>query len=245
MSTKHEYPGKTVNAVIVLKIVSINFLDQIEELSKARTTWTPEFATALAKSVDTVSETYLGVNTRNELFTATATLTKLILPVKDDLATIKKNISIDFKTDEITRKDILSKLGYPTGRTVSQLNQAELVGLLTAFKRALVPALLTEITAKGLPAEIPNRVLAAVTPITEANAIQEKLKTSTKEATDTTIKELNKIYEQVIDICKIAADHFKKDPVKKEKFTFSKLMHNLGEARPEKKEKAVTENPTK
>jgi hypothetical protein len=244
MSTKHAFPGKTVNAVIVIKIVSINFSDNIGELSKARTNWTPEYAASHGKNVDSVSETYLGVNTRNELFSATATLSKLTIPVKDDLSTIKKNISIDFKTDEMKRKDILSKLGYPSGHSVSQLNQSELVALLTAFKRALVPALLTEITAKGLPAEIPNRVLAAVAPITEANAVQEKLKTSTKEATDTTIKELNKLYEETISICKIAADHFKKDPVKKEKFTFSRLMHNLGEARPATKVKATTENTT-
>jgi hypothetical protein len=238
MSENHAYPGKTVNAVIALKVVSINFTDQITELSTVQTTWTPAYATDLGKRVDTVSETYLGVRTRDELFRATTVLNQLITPAKDDLETVKLNIKINFVSDKNKQLELQSKLGFNTGVTIGKMTHSELVALLLTFKRELTPALLAELTAKGLHADVPNRIIAAAPLINDANSTQEKLKISTKEANDTIIREINKLYTEIIGICKLAADHYKRDAVKKEMFTFSKILHNLGETKETKKTKA-------
>ena len=236
MSEQHAFPGKTVNAVIAMKVACNNFADEIPELSKARTNYTPAFAAGFTTRIDTISASYLGVHTRDELFRATYTLSTLTRPVLDDLATVKRNVDIDFKKDEIKHAEILSKLGF-NGITVTKLNQAQLVAQLTTFKRNVTPELLAQITAKGMPAEYPNRIVDNADAIIDANIKQEQLKSTSKEATDTIIKELNALYSDIMDFCGIASNYFKRNPLKKEKFTFSKLMQNLGETHKASKKK--------
>lgn len=245
MSEKHAFPGKTVNAVIAMKVVAMNFTDLISDLSKARTNWTPDYATTLTNRVDTVSANFLGVKARDELFKATRTLNQLIEPAKTDLSTVKKNIEVDFKGNEPALREILNTLGYKNGISVSEMAQSELVLLLLTFKRELTPDLLAQITDRGMPAEIPNRIVTYAQQINDANAIQEKLKTSTKDGTDSVIKELNDLYNEIIGICKLASDYYRKDPVKKEMFTFSKILHNIGETQAVKKDEPAATNTAK
>lgn len=61
-----------------------------------------------------------------------------------------------------------------------------------------------------------------------ANTLQEQMKSGTKVVTGEMIKRLNALYTQIIGICKIASDFYKNDPVKKEMFTFSKIVKHLG-----------------
>jgi hypothetical protein len=242
MSEKHLFPGKSVNAVIACKVICTSFTEQMNELSKIRTNWTPAYASGLASRVDTLAASYLGVNTRDQLFNATAVLNNLIAPVKNDLASIKKQIDVDFKKDAALHSEILAKLGFNNGATVSEMTQSELVALLITFKRNLTPQILAELTSKGMPAELPNRVVACTDAIDKANVTQETLKSSTREETDTIIKEINSLYEEIIGICKIASDHFKGNPVKKEMFTFSKILRNIGETRQVKTDPVEKEN---
>ncbi len=237
MSVKHLFPGKTVNMAIACKVISTHFSENIESLSKARTTWDTAYSAALAARVDAVSATFLGVKTRDELFSATSTLSQLIGPAMEQLATIKTQLGVDFKNDEAKRNIIFAKLGF-SGRTkISDLTQSELVALLLAFKRNLTPELVTDITAKGMPAALLQGVADLAEPLDKANTTQEKLKGTVKEASDNVINELNALYTEIIGICKIASNHFKKEPVKKEMFTFTKILRNIGETRTPKTEK--------
>ena len=229
MNVKPLYHGKTVNNVITMKVVAINFNEQISVLNPFRTTWTPEYAAGLELRVDATSEKFLGKKTRDELFKATATLNKLITPAKDDLVTVKKTIEVDFVKNKTRCKELLSTLGYTPGLTVTKMTQLQLVAILTVFKRDLTPEIRTEITANGMPEALLDGIITYATDIYNANSVQEKLKTTTKEATGNMITELNDLYTEIIGICKLAADKLKRDPIKKEMFTYSKILRNLGE----------------
>ena len=231
MSERHAFPSKIVNAIIAIRVVCLNFIEQLSLLSTFRTDWTPEYAADLELRVNTAAENLLGKNTRDELFNATKVLNNLIRPVKDDLVTVKKNIEVDFRNNKARADELLSMLGYQKGLTVSAKTQVQLVAILTTFKRALTPAVLTEITEKGLPAAVPNGIAANASTISKANEVQEKLKTLVKETNNQVIREINNLYNEVIGICILAADKLKRDPVKKEMFTFTKVLRNLGETR--------------
>lgn len=237
MSIKHVFPGKTVNMAIACKVASTHFSENIEPLSKARTNWDPAYAAALAARVDAVSATFLGVKTRDELFSATSTLTQLIGPAREQLSTIKTQLTVDFKNDESKRNIIFAKLGFSGKISINKATQSELIGMLITFKRNLTSDLIAEITAKGMPASLLQGVADLAEPLDKANTTQEKLKGTVKEASDNVITELNALYTEVIGICKIASNHFKKEPVKKEMFTFAKILRNIGEARTTNTEK--------
>jgi flagellar motor switch protein FliG len=109
--------------------------------------------------------------------------------------------------------------------------------MLITFKRNLTPDLIADITIKGMPPALLQGVADLAEPLDKANTTQEKLKGSVKEASDNVITELNTLYTEIIGICKIASNHFKKEPVKKEMFTFAKVLRNIGEERTAKTEK--------
>jgi hypothetical protein len=243
MSIKHLFPGKTVNMAIACKVVSTHFSDNIESLSKARTNWDTAYAASLATRVDAVSATFLGVKTRDELFSATSTLSALIEPAREQLATIKTQLDVDFKNEAAKRNMILSKLGFSGKTPISTSTQSELIALLLTFKRNLTPELITEITTKGMPAALLQGVVDLAEPLDKANTTQEKLKGTVKEASDNVVNELNALYTEIIGICKIASNHFKKEPVKKEMFTFTKILRNIGETRTAT-EKDTAANPS-
>lgn len=234
MKESHLYPGKAVNFVIGAKVVAGHFADNISEISENRSNWDAAYATDLNVRVDTVAASYMGVNTRNELFKTTMTLNTSITAIKSDIATLKKNLEVDFKgTPEYN--NILTDLGFPKNGPVT-FTQSELVAFLTKFKSTLTPEYLTKITAKGLKPALPQRIADNAGQIIDINTSQERLKGTVKDATGKMVSDLNSLYTEIIGICKIASDYYKNDPVKKEMFTFSKVLANLGDTRSSKKE---------
>lgn len=236
--SEHLFPGKTVNFVLASNVVARIFLENISELNAVKTTWTPQYAEEFEARANRIAGEYLGVNNRNQLFKITQVLNSSITTVKDDLITLRKHIEADFKrTPEYDI--IMTDLGLKNN-TVKNLTQSELIALALNIKRTLTPELITKITSKGMPATLPQRIADNAATITDYNNQQEKLKNSTKEVTGAMLTELNALYEEIINICKLASDFYKKDPVKKSLFTFSKILKNQGESRV----KANKEQPT-
>lgn len=63
--------------------------------------------------------------------------------------------------------------------------------------------------------------------VKEANVTQESLKGKTRKITHEAAEVFIGIYSEIIGICKIASKYYQNDPVKKEQFTFSKIVANL------------------
>jgi len=59
----------------------------------ARTTWTSDYATALATKIDDAIENYLGLDKKKELRDATARLAALQNPAMRDLSFIKLKLT--------------------------------------------------------------------------------------------------------------------------------------------------------
>jgi hypothetical protein len=244
MSEKHAFPGKTSNCIIGMKIVGLNYNENETELSTFRATWTPAYGIDFNTRIDNLAATFMGVNTRDALFTATKTLNSLTGPAKHNLALLKTYIEVDFKSNPNRLAQILTALGYPTRKSVSAMTQSELVTALTSYKRGFTPELLVELTAKGMLPTIPNQILAAVAPILEAHSVQESLKGITKAETAEMIKAINLLYEEVIDLCKVVAKHYAGNSAKKDMFTFSTIMRNLGDTRASKDKDTSTDTTT-
>lgn len=240
MSEKHLFPGKTVNMAIACKVISDHFERNISELSQAHTAWNPAYAASLKTRIDSVAASFLGIKTRDELFNATKTLGNFIEPIKEKLSTVKTQVNVIFKKDAATHARILTKLGFTSKTKVVALSQPELIAQLITFKRNLTPELNTELTAAGIPRSLLEDIVKSSDPLVNANSLQEMLKGTTKQATDAVIKEFNALYEEIIGICKIASNFYKKDPVKKEMFTFAKVLRNLGETRTEPEKAKVS-----
>ena len=95
----------------------------------------------------------------------------------------------------------------------------------------MTDSLKTEITSQGMNPALIDKIINLADTFREANAVQENLKESTKEITQEITDTFNSIYDEIIGICKIASVYYQYEPLKKEQFTFSKAISNLGAAR--------------
>jgi len=162
---------------------------------------------------------------------ATSTLASIQVPAKRDVSYFKTQIDEDFKKETSKRDEILKTLGFAKHlRGVQKGNQESLIQLLYQFKTNLSETLRQEITAKGINATLLDNIIGYADTFKQANVTQETLKGSTKEITQEVSDVFNAIYDEIIGICKKVSNYYQYEPLKKEQFTFTKALSNLGVA---------------
>ena len=174
----------------------------------------------------------MGIDAKKGLCDATSGLSAIQGSAKRDLSFFKTQIDDDFKAEPATRDEILNTLGFSKYlQGVQKGSQESLVQLLYAFKKNTNDSLRNQITAKGLSCRLIDNIVGYANAFMDANTSQESLKLSTKEITQEVVEVFNAIYDEIIGICKKVSNYYQYDAVKKEQFTFSKVIGNLGSAR--------------
>lgn len=231
MAQNRNYNYKDVDMLLTSKTIAGNFKSNISELSSVRNDWTEEYATNLVLRIDQTIETHLGIDAKKGLRDATSGLSSIQVSAKRDLSFFKTQIDEDFKAEPATRDEILNTLGFSKHlRGVQKGNQESLVQLLYTFKNNMENSLRNQITAKGLSGTLIGNITGYANAFMGANISQESLKLSTKEITKEVVEVFNAIYDEIIGICKKVSNYYQYDAVKKEQFTFSKVISNLGSA---------------
>ena len=232
MAKSRNYSYKDVDMLTASGIVAENFKANIGELSSVRTDWTEQYATDLVARINQTIETNLGIDAKKDLRDATSGVSSIQISAKRDLSFFKTQIDDDFKTLPVLRDEILNTLGFSKLlRNVQKGNQEALVQLLYSFKKNMTDSLRAQITDKGLSANLIDKIVEYAGTFNEANTSQEGLKQSTKEISKEVVAVFNSIYDEIIGICKKVSNYYQFDAVKKEQFTFSKIISNLGSAR--------------
>jgi uncharacterized protein YdiU (UPF0061 family) len=210
------------------QVIAASFKEHLTELSTIRTNWTTEYADDLESRIDQAIETHLGIDSKKEQRDATKNLLNIIAPAKRDLSIFKTQVDEDFKSLPGKQKEILTTLGFIKNlRGVQKDNQEALIELLFAFKTNMTEELKTEITANGMNPVLIDNINGYADTVNSANINQETSKSSSKEITKEVVDVFNNMYNEIIGVCKIAADYYKYEPLKKEKFTFRKVVNNL------------------
>lgn len=223
------YTFKDVDMLLASKTVIETLKLNLADLSITRSTWTEEFANQLSAKIDNAIENYLGLDKKQELRDTTAHLASIQNPAKRDLSFIKTQIEVDFGKDA---KKIIKTLGFNKNlRSVQKGDQEALIELLYSFKKGLTQSLRTQITDKGTNAVLIDRIIAYADQMKQTNVSQETLKETTKALSEEALKAFNEIYNEVIGICKIASNFYQFDPLKKEQFTFTKIIKNMSAAK--------------
>jgi hypothetical protein len=232
MGKNRNYSCKDVDMLMAAKTVAENFKANIAELATVRTDWTEAYATSLSTRVDSAVETYLGIDSKKELRNATTQLAAIMHPAMRNLSFFKTQIDDDFKSDSSVGTEILRILGFAKHlRSVQKGNQESLSQLLYAFKLNMTTELRTTITAKGLSPTLIDTIIGYADVFSQANVSQESLKATTREITQEALDAFNSIYDEVIGICKKASSYYQYEPLKKEQFTFGKVLTRMGSTR--------------
>lgn len=236
MSKNRNYNFKDVDMLLASKTIAETLKQNLTDLSMARSTWTEDYATNLAAKIDDAIENYLGLDKKKELRDTTANLATIQAPAMRDLSFIKTQIEVDFGKEA---KEIIKALGFDKSlRSVQKGDQEALIELLYSFKKGLTDSLRIKIIDKGTNSLLIDRIIAYADQMKQANVSQETLKETTKAISEEALNVFNDIYNEIIGICKIASAFYLFDPLKKEQFTFTKVIKNMNSA------KKVTETQT-
>lgn len=228
MSKTRKYSYKDVDTMLASKIVAQNLSSNLEELSMARSNWTTEYLTTLTTKIDNAIDNYLGLDKKKELRDASSRLAQIQAPALRDLSFLKTQIDVDFSSEA---KEIFKNLGYETNlRNIQKGDQEALIQMLYAFKKGMTDSLKTQITEKGTNPALINRIIDYANHLKDANVTQETLKETSKIISEEAVNIFNDIYDEIIGICKIASNFYQFESLKRELFTFSKIISNMGAA---------------
>jgi len=212
--------------LMAAKTISQSFQNMLTELSLIRSNWTEAYATELAGRIDDTFDNYLGLDKQKELRQATLFLSNIQNPAIKNLSFLKTQIEVDFKDEA---NEILNILGYSAKwQTVQQGDQEGLIEMLYTFKKGMTEELKTQITEKGTNPTLIETIISYAAEMQQANITQESLKQTSQQLTEEGQLAFNAIYSEVIGICKIASKYFQDNPLKKEQFTFSRVVRKMG-----------------
>lgn len=232
MALNRNYNFKDVDMLMAAKTLTESFKANISELSIIRTNWNEEYANQIAGKIDDAIENYLGVDKKKELRSATSKLSAIQMPALRDVSFLKTQLDVDFSDDKTKLKEILKQLGFNDYlKQAQKKDQEALIQLLFKIKSNLTGSMRAEIISKGLSSELLDRIIGYAVQLKDANVSQETLKEGTKETSGEITKIFNGIYDEVIGICKIATNYYAYDELKKELFTFSKVVSNMNAAK--------------
>ena len=229
MIISRNYNYKDVDMLLASKTVIKNLSQNLGELSMARSNWTQSYVDELEAKTDDAIENYLGLDKKKELREATVKVTSIQAPALRDLSFLKTQIEVDFSKNA---KILLKKLGYDKKhRHAHKGDQEALIQLLYSFKNGMNDKLKEDLVSKGTNPELIDRIIGYAGQLKEANISQETLKETTKTISGDALNLFNEIYNEVIGICKIASSFYQYDSIKKDQFTFRKVVNNMNAAK--------------
>jgi hypothetical protein len=228
MAIYRKYSCTDVEMLMASRKIGESLTENLAQLALARIDWTPGYAQDLLKRID-LGLDKLGVDAKKDLRAATATVNSIQGPAQKDLAFFKISVEEDFKNNTPKKTEIMRTLGFTEHlRGVQKGNQESLIELLYTLKVNMTPELSAELTAKGMNPVLIDKLTGYAITLKNANVTQETFKSTTKEVTLDVVKTFEAIYDEIIGICKKASKLFSDQPVKKEQFTFSKVVKQLG-----------------
>ena len=95
----------------------------------------------------------------------------------------------------------------------------------------MTDSLWNQITDNGLSGILIDKIMDYSETFKMPTPTRKGLKQITKEISKEVVNAFNGIYGEIIGICKRVSNYYQFDAVKKEQFTFSKVIRNLGSGR--------------
>ena len=225
MQNQRVYHYPDVNMLLACETICSALQQNIGDLSVIRQNWSNEYVTDLHERIDYCIDHYLGIDPDKKLRHAAALFMSIQEPALRDMHYLKKQLVTDFKGDKNMLKDILTLLGYDSylDETLEK-DQKNLMRLLATFKKGLTDSVRQMIIDKGISPLLIERIQGYHEDLKFKDTSFNVHETPVNELSPEAIQVFNSIYHEVTGICKVATCYFHFDTLKKEQFSFHKVI---------------------
>jgi hypothetical protein len=152
---------------------------------------------------------------------------ELMIAALKDITVFRAELKVDFSYDKQFLKDIFDKLGYVDYYSDAKNgDHFSLYKMMATFKRNMNGDLQQMVLARGIDKNLLNRLLSYKEKLAELKNCfdvsqgRDQLGAELK-------REINAIYSETKDICRIVSAYYMFDPVQRDKFNFYKVMIGL------------------
>ena len=230
-TTQRIYSYRDVDMLTASLTITDNAIAAKDFLIGKRPSWEDPFFADVRQRILNAFSSILGISSVKELAMQTANLNALGKIVLKDIAEFKIQLVTDFADNKVRGDELQHLFGFKSpGVTLPKFrkNQEALVQLLQRIKTGITPEIRSELEEKGMSPLTIDNIVTHADQYLEANVRQETFKGDKKVLTDVNVQELNAVYTQVSGIAKVARTFYKGSRVEQDKFSFKKIVKNMG-----------------
>jgi len=213
--------------ILTCRKIAQSFSENIYELSSIRHNWSPDYAANLKDRIDRIMSQYFTQESLVDHLEMHGQFYELMIAALKDVSVFRAELKVDFKIDKDFLNETYETLGYVD--YFSDAKNGDLFSLykmMSTFRRNMTPELQQIILARGINKSLLNRLMTYKEKLVDLKNCFDISHGKDQLAADLK-QEINVIYSEVKDICRIANVYYEFDPVQREKFTFYKVMINL------------------
>jgi hypothetical protein len=213
--------------ILTCRKIAQSFSENIYELSSIRRNWSPDYAANLKERIDTIMTRYFTQESLTEHLEMHGQFYELMISALKDISVFRAEMKIDFRHDKDFLDECFENLGY--NDFFSEAKNGDLFSLykmMATFRRNMTPELHQIVKSRGINENLISRLLGYKEQLKELRNCfdishgKDQLNTELK-------REINAIYSETKDICRIANAYYEFDPVQRDRFNFYKVMIKL------------------
>jgi hypothetical protein len=213
--------------ILTCRKIAQSFSENIYELSSIRRNWSPDYAGNLKERIDKIMNQYFTHESLLEHLEKHSQFYDLMVAALKDITVFRAELKVDFSHDKEFLKKTFEDLGYVDYYSDAKNgDHFSLYKMMSTFRRNMTPELQQIVLARGIDKNLISRLLlyreklADLKNCFDLSHGQDQLSADLK-------REINAIYSEVKDICRIANAYFEFDPLQRDRFNFYKVMINL------------------
>jgi hypothetical protein len=213
--------------ILSCRKIAQSFSENIYELSSIRHNWSPEYAANLKERIDSIMHQYFTEESLSEHLEKHGQFYELMVAALKDVTVFRAELKVDFSYDKAFLKETFERLGYVDYYSDAKNgDHFSLYKMMSTFKRNMDSDLQQVILARGIDQHLLSRLLSYREKLAELRNCFDILH-GKDELSAELKREINAIYSEVKDICRIANAYYEFDPGQRDRFCFYKVMIGL------------------
>jgi hypothetical protein len=213
--------------ILTCRKIAQSFSENIYELSTIRHNWSPDYATMLKQRIDKIISQYFTPESLMEHLDKHGQFYELMISALKDVSIFRAQLKVDFRHDKAFLMEAFGNLGYTDFFSDAKNgDHFSLYKMMATFKRNMTPEMQQIILARGIDKNLLNRLLGYKEALAELKNCFD-ISNGSDQLSAELKREINAIYSEVKDICRIVNTYYEFDPVQRDKFKFYHVMINL------------------